>query len=98
MSNSNYIVAIASLLFIAVVHPVNGFSVPYSTNHPRQIVSTSTTTTTTTTLFAKRVSFKEDARRGLVSGINQVANAVRVTLGPKVNKINIVLFVVVVKT
>ena len=99
MSNSNYIVAIASLLFIAVVHPVNGFSVPYSTNHPRQIVSTSTTTTTTTTttLFAKRVSFKEDARRGLVSGINQVANAVRVTLGPKVNKINIIHIVVVVK-
>ena len=50
--------------------------IPYS-NHPRQILST-------TTLFAKRVSFKEDARRGLVSGINQVADAVRVTLGPKV--------------
>jgi hypothetical protein len=87
MSNSSYIVTIASLL-IAVFHvgcyyQANGFSVliPYS-NHPRQIVST---TVTTTTLFAKRVSFKEDARRGLVSGINQVANAVRVTLGPKVN-------------
>ena len=37
-----------------------------------------------TALHAKRVSFKEDARRGLVSGINQVADAVRVTLGPKV--------------
>jgi hypothetical protein len=61
-------------------HAVNGFAVivPYS-NHQRQpFVSTSTT------LFAKRVSFKEDARRGLVSGINQVADAVRVTLGPKV--------------
>jgi hypothetical protein len=87
MSNSSYIVTIASLL-IAVfhvgcnIHHVNGFSVliPYS-NHPRQIVST---TGTTTTLFAKRVSFKENARRGLVSGINQVADAVRVTLGPKV--------------
>ena len=85
MSNSSYIVTIASLL-IAVfhvgcnIHHVNGFSVliPYS-NHPRQIV-----VSTTTTLLAKRVSFKENARRGLVSGINQVADAVRVTLGPKV--------------
>lgn len=34
-------------------------------------------------LEAKRVSFKEDSRRALVSGINQVADAVRVTLGPK---------------
>jgi hypothetical protein len=43
-------------------------------NHPRQEF----------VLHAKRVSFKEDARRGLISGINQVADAVRVTLGPKV--------------
>jgi chaperonin GroEL len=34
-------------------------------------------------LDAKKVSFKEDSRRALVQGINQVANAVRVTLGPK---------------
>mmetsp|Transcript_29200 Transcript_29200/g.83819 ORF Transcript_29200/g.83819 Transcript_29200/m.83819 type:complete len:591 (-) Transcript_29200:8-1780(-) len=34
-------------------------------------------------LNAKRVSFKEDSRRKLVDGINQVANAVKVTLGPK---------------
>jgi len=34
-------------------------------------------------LDAKRVSFKEDSRKKLVSGINQVANAVKVTLGPK---------------
>ena len=34
-------------------------------------------------LNAKRVSFKEDARRKLVQGINQVADAVKVTLGPK---------------
>jgi chaperonin GroEL len=32
---------------------------------------------------SKKVSFREDSRRALVSGINQVANAVRVTLGPK---------------
>lgn len=37
----------------------------------------------TTSLDAKRVSFKEDSRKALVSGINQVANAVKVTLGPK---------------
>mmetsp|Transcript_1432 Transcript_1432/g.2621 ORF Transcript_1432/g.2621 Transcript_1432/m.2621 type:complete len:594 (+) Transcript_1432:327-2108(+) len=36
-----------------------------------------------TSLDAKRVSFKEDSRKALVRGINQVANAVKVTLGPK---------------
>jgi chaperonin GroEL len=36
-----------------------------------------------TALPAKRVSFKEDSRKKLVEGINQVANAVKVTLGPK---------------
>jgi chaperonin GroEL len=36
-----------------------------------------------TSLDAKRVSFKENSRKALVSGINQVANAVKVTLGPK---------------
>jgi len=36
-----------------------------------------------TVLNAKKVSFKEDSRRALVAGINKVANAVRVTLGPK---------------
>ena len=34
-------------------------------------------------LEAKRVSFREDSRRKLVAGINQVADAVKVTLGPK---------------
>lgn len=34
-------------------------------------------------LDAKKVSFKEESRRALVEGINQVANAVKVTLGPK---------------
>eukprot|EP00985_Skeletonema_marinoi_P034112 scaffold43104_cov336-Skeletonema_marinoi.AAC.1 len=41
------------------------------------------TTSTSTALNAKTVSFKEDSRKKLVSGINQVANAVKVTLGPK---------------
>jgi len=34
-------------------------------------------------LDAKKVSFKEDSRRALVNGINAVADAVKVTLGPK---------------
>jgi len=34
-------------------------------------------------LAAKKVSFREDARKKLVQGINAVADAVRVTLGPK---------------
>ena len=34
-------------------------------------------------LDAKKVSFKEDSRSALVKGINIVANAVKVTLGPK---------------
>lgn len=43
----------------------------------------SSSSTTSTQLHAKRVSFREDSRKKLVSGINQVANAVKVTLGPK---------------
>lgn len=39
--------------------------------------------TSVVALDAKKVSFREDSRRALVSGINQVANAVKVTLGPK---------------
>jgi len=37
----------------------------------------------TVELNAKRVSFREDSRKKLVQGINKVADAVRVTLGPK---------------
>ncbi len=33
--------------------------------------------------MAKTISFDEEARRGLESGMNQLADAVRVTLGPK---------------
>jgi chaperonin GroEL len=40
-------------------------------------------TRVSTALDAKKVSFKEDSRRALVRGINKVADAVRVTLGPK---------------
>jgi hypothetical protein len=38
---------------------------------------------TSVALDAKRVSFGENSRRSLVSGINKVADAVKVTLGPK---------------
>jgi len=38
---------------------------------------------TAVSLDAKKVSFKEDSRKALVNGINAVANAVKVTLGPK---------------
>jgi len=59
----------------ALVATASGFTT--TTNRPvtfsRQSVS----------LDAKRVSFKEDSRKALVNGINKVANAVKVTLGPK---------------
>ncbi len=46
--------------------------------------STSTTfSRQSVSLDAKKVSFKEDSRKALVIGINKVANAVKVTLGPK---------------
>lgn len=51
------------------------FVPPYSSRLPTQ--------TTTIALQAKKVSFKEESRQALVRGINKVADAVRVTLGPK---------------
>lgn len=39
--------------------------------------------TANTSLEAKRVSFSENSRKQLVAGINKVADAVRITLGPK---------------
>jgi chaperonin GroEL len=33
--------------------------------------------------MAKQILFKEEARKALEEGINQVANAVKVTIGPK---------------
>lgn len=38
---------------------------------------------TSVSLDAKKVSFREDSRKALVNGINKVADAVKVTLGPK---------------
>ena len=51
---------------------------------PSSVVSRSPSSASTTSLeMAKKVSFREESRRALVNGINQVADAVRVTLGPK---------------
>ncbi len=33
--------------------------------------------------MAKEIRFDEEARRGLEAGVNKLANAVKVTLGPK---------------
>ncbi len=33
--------------------------------------------------MAKKIIFEEDARKSLLAGIDAVANAVKVTLGPK---------------
>ena len=33
--------------------------------------------------MAKKVKYGEDARRSLEAGVNAVANAVKITLGPK---------------
>eukprot|EP00956_Cyclotella_meneghiniana_P044439 scaffold318398_cov89-Cyclotella_meneghiniana.AAC.3 len=69
----------AALLSIIATASVTAFT-PTTISHTRTVNNLSTTTTT---LSAKRVSFKEDSRNKLVEGINQVANAVKVTLGPK---------------
>lgn len=72
----------AALLSIIATGSVTAFT-PTAISHTRTINTLPTTTTTTTLSLAKRVSFKEDSRKKLVEGINQVANAVKVTLGPK---------------
>ena len=33
--------------------------------------------------MSKTIKFQEDARKGILDGVNQLANAVKVTLGPK---------------
>ena len=33
--------------------------------------------------MAKEIKFSEDARKGLIKGINTLADTVKVTLGPK---------------
>lgn len=63
------VAAVATL--VALVATINAFAPP--TPFKRATVA----------LNSKRVSFREDSRRKLVAGINKVANAVKVTLGPK---------------
>lgn len=58
------------VLFGALTSSATAFQIPAN---PRLDLS----------LHAKKVSFKEESRRALVAGINKVADAVRVTLGPK---------------
>lgn len=70
-----HVAALVEVLFLLA--PIHAFVVP--THHHQ----TTTVTTTNTQLHAKRVSFREESRKKLVSGINQVADAVKVTLGPK---------------
>ena len=79
-----HLMALAAALYVATSTPtaVHAFVVPARDGRSSS-TSSSSTTTTTTRLDAKRVSFREDSRKKLVSGINQVANAVKVTLGPK---------------
>jgi len=68
-----HVMALATTLYVASSTPTS--VVAFVNNAGRS--------STTTRLDAKRVSFREDSRKKLVSGINQVANAVKVTLGPK---------------
>jgi chaperonin GroEL len=82
--------AAASLLLLAMGSSLSStccsaftISSPHRASTTTTTTTSSTTTTTTTALNAKKVSFKEDSRRALVAGINKVADAVRVTLGPK---------------
>ena len=60
----------------ALVATASGFT--FTTNTNQQAFGR-----LTVSLDAKNVSFKEDSRKALVNGINKVANAVKVTLGPK---------------
>ena len=71
---------LVSILFLLVPLVVNPFTLhaPTRTTFRNQISHP-----TNSLLQAKRVTFKEEARQKLVDGINAVANAVKVTLGPK---------------
>lgn len=59
-------------ILICLAATVEGFASPKTTF-----------TRTSVSLSAKTVSFREDSRKKLVQGINRVADAVKVTLGPK---------------
>jgi chaperonin GroEL len=69
-------ISISSALLALMVLPTSAFTI-----HTRPVKVRPTISLVT--LDAKKVSFREDSRRALVNGINKVADAVRVTLGPK---------------
>jgi chaperonin GroEL len=75
------------LLLVATTAPLsNAFTTSVHTgtaSTAAPLTSRAFVLTSSTALHAKKVSFKEDSRRALVQGINTVADAVRVTLGPK---------------
>jgi chaperonin GroEL len=76
----------AFLSIAALIGSSASFQIQQRGQHRQQQSSSfrsSSSRTRITSLSAKKVSFKEDARQALVRGINQVADAVRVTLGPK---------------
>ena len=73
---------VAALVVVLVLAPSSAPTHAFVPTHHRH-QTTTVTTTTNTQLHAKRVSFREESRKKLVSGINQVADAVKVTLGPK---------------
>jgi len=62
--------SIASILLLAFAAEVDSFGLSKPVSF-------------STRLDAKKVSFREDSRKALVKGINKVADAVKVTLGPK---------------
>jgi len=62
-----------AIVFLSIVSGASAFAPNFS----------GSSSSSSTALDAKRVAFREDSRKALVSGINQVANAVKVTLGPK---------------
>ena len=67
----------ALIYFLVSCSTSSSFLTPnLNTNTPKAF-------TTNTSLEAKRVSFSENSRKQLVAGINKVADAVRITLGPK---------------
>lgn len=67
----------ALIYFLVSCSTSSSFLTPnLNTNTPKAF-------TANTSLEAKRVSFSENSRKQLVAGINKVADAVRITLGPK---------------
>ena len=73
---------VATITLVVVVALVS-CSISTSAFSPPPVVAFTRRTSGVVALNAKKVSFKEDSRRALVKGINIVANAVKVTLGPK---------------